>query len=253
MADILEADGPQGRVAVKIIREEQYVGSFVREVQALVRLHGTRGIIRLVQVPQRGTLVVEYHDAPTLYEWGVVPADSVLPPLRDRIRMLIDLARTVQAVHERGILHRDLKPQNVLVTGEGPVLIDFGLAVRLAEQGGRYSPRDDEGSSGTPHYMPPEAIRCEPVDARADVYSLGVMLYELVSGQLPFDGEHCQEVESKVFSSDPPVLVGVPARLSDIARRAIAKEPADRFQSAAALADALEAFVAEEERVRQAA
>lgn len=255
LAEVWKASGPRGAVALKITREEIYMGCFVRELQALVELREVEGVVRLVGVPTRGMLALEFHPAQHLYSWGV-PRDGATratPPLADRLRMLARLARVVHRVHEHGILHRDLKPENVLVTPEGPVLIDFGLAARMAGAPGQYHPGEEDGSSGTPCYMAPEVFRREPLDARTDVYALGVMLYELATGEVPFSGREWCEVEAKVLHDEPPPMTDMPRELEVIFRRAVAKRREDRFESAAAFADGLEEFVREIEAVAMAA
>ena len=136
------------------------------------------------------------------------------------------------------MLHRDVKPSNLLVAEDGRVLVaDLGSAKRLAEASGVTV------TTGTPAYMAPEQARGAPVDARSDVYSLGAVTYELLSGRQPFDVADPGALLNRPNDSRPPALAaaqGVPRNLDRILASALATRPADRPESAAAFADALE-------------
>ncbi len=158
-------------------------------------------------------------------------------------RLVSQIAAALDAAHARGMVHRDVKPANVLVTGAHPdehlYLTDFGLTKRSADIGGITV---TGAYVGTLDYIAPEQVNGDPVDGRADVYALGCVLYELLTGAVPFPREH--EV-AKIFahvSSPPPVpsaaVPGVPAELDAVVARAMAKDPADRFPAAGELARA---------------
>jgi len=165
----------------------------------------------------------------------------------DAVRLVVTIAHALQYAHERGVVHRDVKPDNVLIDREGkPYLVDLGLAL-TNENAGR-GPK----TLGTPAYMSPEQARGEGhrVDGRTDIYSLGVVLYELLAGRRPFDVESFHAMLFQIVHEPPPVLRqfddSIPQELERICLRSLAKWPADRYAAAADFADELEAFLEEE-------
>jgi tetratricopeptide (TPR) repeat protein len=160
-----------------------------------------------------------------------------------------DVARQVASglarAHEKGIVHRDVKPGNIFLTHDGQVkIVDFGLA-KLA---GQTRITQSMTTLGTPHYMSPQQAMGEEVDARSDVFSLGVVLYELLTGQLPFKGDHAAAVAYGIINLDPPPVTeyrkDVPGELQLIVEKALEKDVARRYQSAAEFRDALDSFLA---------
>lgn len=154
------------------------------------------------------------------------------------------VARSVHRAHELGVLHRDLKPRNVLVDRTGqPVVLDFGLARELESSGATLTVSGDV--FGTPAYMAPEQVRGERVDRRADVWSLGVMLYEWIAGRRPFEAPTRDSLYRAVLGAPPAVrprrLAGVGAELALVLETALAKEPGARYRTAEALANDLQA------------
>ena len=154
---------------------------------------------------------------------------------REAAAALRDAARAVHFAHERGIFHRDLKPDNVMIGKAGVTVVDFGLA------------REVEGASGltatgmcvgTPAFMPPEQVRAETADARSDVYGLGATLYAVLAGRPPFEGAHVYDVLAKALDREPERLE-VDAELYAIVRKAMEKERAQRTATAAEFADDL--------------
>jgi serine/threonine-protein kinase len=168
----------------------------------------------------------------------------------------LEVARALAHAHERGVVHRDVKPGNVLVSKRGEVkLVDFGIAQRerlpSADEPLLRTPKSEaDAAFGTPAYMSPEQILGETVDARSDVFSLGVMLYQLLAGSRPFDreGETDRRAAAQRIRRDPaPPLreraPEVPRALERVVMRCLEKLPADRFASADEVADRLEAYV----------
>jgi serine/threonine-protein kinase len=163
--------------------------------------------------------------------------------LTDVARMMVTVARAVHHAHQRGILHRDLKPANILLDAAGqPHVTDFGLATRLAGEGGLGRPGE---LVGTPGYIAPEQVEGSPsVSTAVDVYSLGAIFYELLTGHRPFQGETPLDTLLQVVARDPtpPRTVNrrVDRDLDAICLKCLAKDPEARYPSAAALADDLE-------------
>ncbi len=160
------------------------------------------------------------------------------------------LADALAAAHEKGIVHRDLKPANVMVTGDGRVkVLDFGLAKELRAADPGDATRTSFAQTalgvvmGTPAYMSPEQVTGQAVDQRTDIFSLGILLYELSTGRCPFQGRSPAELASSILRDTPPLVTAVRADLpGDLARiigRCLEKEPRDRVQTAREVANAL--------------
>src|SRR5262249_30411294 len=151
--------------------------------------------------------------------------------------------------HDRGLIHRDLKSSNVMITLEGRAkVLDFGLAKRIREAEAGDATRSqgtltEAGSvAGTLHYMAPEVLQGQPADARSDLWALGVMLYEMAAGELPFQGQTGFAVSSAILKEQPaPLPPRVPAGLRAVIQRSLAKEPGQRYQRAGEVQAALEA------------
>src|SRR5215210_1809424 len=190
---------------------------------------------------------------------GETLADKIVPggmPLDRVLTLAIPLADAVGAAHQRGITHRDLKPANVMITSDGRVkVLDFGLAkvkeeVRAAEDA--MMPTAVAGLTGegrivgTVAYMSPEQAEGKTVDQRSDVFSLGIILYEMATGVRPFAGETPMSVLSAIMKDTPKgiseVRQGVPRELSKIVNRCLAKDVEDRYQSAKDLRNDLRAL-----------
>jgi len=167
-------------------------------------------------------------------------------PLTESARIVTRIAQALDAAHSRSIIHRDLKPGNVLFDQYGNgFLSDFGIARVAAEEGGQTL----TGTSilGTPSYMSPEQVQGEKnIDGRSDIYSLGVMVFQMLSGQLPFQGETPAKVMMMhVLQSAPNILdvkPDLPPHCEALVRKAMAKDPADRFATASELAQALDSI-----------
>jgi serine/threonine-protein kinase len=165
--------------------------------------------------------------------------------------VLVQVCAAVQAAHEANIIHRDLKPENLFLTereGEAFVkVLDFGISKFQGEDGAAMRSTRTGIAMGTPLYMPPEQLRsAKDVDARCDLYSLGVILYELLVGQTPFSADSFAELTVKILTEEPesPLAfdAALPPALSHIALKAMSKDPAGRYSSAAELGAALQPF-----------
>ncbi len=156
-------------------------------------------------------------------------------------RILSEAARALGHAHSRNVVHRDVKPANIMFDHDGRVMLtDFGISKALQSAGGL------TGTGmivGTPHYMAPEQAKGQPVDGRADQYSLGIVGYRLLSGQLPFSGDSVHTILYKhIFEPAPNVAAlrpGIPRNLTDAIQRALSKEPSERFPTMEAFADAV--------------
>src|ERR1700722_2476111 len=179
-------------------------------------------------------------------------AGSALP-VRKTIDYSIQTARGLAAAHAKGITHRDLKPENLFLTKDGLVkILDFGLAKHAAMKSAGTHPTElatqpietDPGKVlGTVGYMSPEQVRGQVADARSDLFSLGVVIYEMVSGKRSFTGESSVEVMNAILKQEPPDLeAALPPVLDRVIRRCLEKKPEQRFQSALDLAFALESI-----------
>ena len=163
--------------------------------------------------------------------WRATPAQAALIVRR--------VADALGYAHSKGVVHRDVKPANIfMISRSQPKVLDFGIA-RIAHQREPHGP-DSEISAGSPYYMAPEQARHETVDRRADVFSLGVVLYELLTDVKPFRGNTLEEITDAVLHHEPPlaneVVPAVPAALAEIAAKALAKNPELRYRSARAFA-----------------
>lgn len=215
---------------------------FRREVEALARVDHP-SIVGVHDVGEHGGspfYVMDRVDGPTLAE--LADADDVQPARA--ARLVRDVAAAVQAAHDVGVLHRDIKPQNVIVRTDGtPILLDFGLVA--ADGAPTLTSTGDV--LGTPRYMAPEQARGEPTDARTDVHGLGLLLYELVCGAPARAPESREAILRAVVagSAVPPrrLRATVPPALEKIVLQAIAVDPARRYASARALADDLDRFL----------
>lgn len=191
-------------------------------------------------------IVSEYVEGPTLRD-EVSRSPLLLPALLDTG---VDIARALTAAHERGIVHRDLKPENVIRTADGGIkVLDFGLAdvAEAADVGAGAGRRLTEPGMmlGTPGYMPPEQIRGQKVDFRADLFSFGVMFFELASGVHPFASSTSVSTIARVLEAPPDLgklQPTCPDRLRRVIARCLQKEPGLRYGSAAELAHELEAL-----------
>ncbi|MFD1318998.1 Stk1 family PASTA domain-containing Ser/Thr kinase [Loigolactobacillus zhaoyuanensis] len=152
------------------------------------------------------------------------------------VRMMTEILAAVQQAHAHGIIHRDLKPQNILVAPSGHLKItDFGIAVALSEN----SITQTNSMLGSVHYLSPEQARGSIATKQSDIYSLGIILYEMLTGKVPFEGETAVSIALKHFQNEIPSVrkidAGIPQALENVVLRATAKEPSERYESVAAM------------------
>src|SRR5580700_10010741 len=228
-------------VAVKTIslagqpaeEELEYRERFFREAEAAGRLSHP-GIVTIFDVGEEPEthapyIVMEFVAGQSLDKVLLARDDNKLPA-EVALQVALELADALDCAHGQGVVHRDLKPANILVTGDGHVKIaDFGVAkLNLANQ------TSGERILGTPAYMSPEQLGGEAVDGRSDLFSLGVVLYTLLTGYRPFQGNSARTVAFKVVNRDPvPATIldtELPPGLDYIIMRAIAKDPRQRYQ-----------------------
>lgn len=173
-------------------------------------------------------------------------------PAQEASQIVLGMLSALEAFHKAGIVHRDLKPSNVTLSSQGTKLLDFGLAKQSPWQ-----PLDSATSTdtditnpgtflGTPRYASPEQFKGESVDARSDIFSLGVIFFEMLIGQPPFSGESFAEIAHSVLHGSPPALTGSPAiaAMGRIVHTALARDPQERYPSAEAMATELRAALA---------
>ena len=230
-------------VAVKVIKpwwaeDPVWVERFSREAQTLARVSHA-GIVQIYDVGRSGDS--PYYVA-ELLEGGSL-ADRLragpLPPA-EAVDIAQQLSRALAHAHSQHVIHRDVKPANILLDADGQVKVgDFGVA-RLADGSSHGAAAT---AIGTPRYMSPEQARGAAISPASDVYGVGVVLYEMLSGQPPFRGNSAVEVAVRHLNEPPPPLPrGVPPQLAAVVDRALAKEPEDRYRDGAAMADALAAI-----------
>ncbi|MFZ5916224.1 MAG: protein kinase domain-containing protein [Chloroflexota bacterium] len=246
MAVVYKAiDQELGRqVAVKVLREgyaedTSFLARFQREARAAAGLDHPN-IVSIYDVGRDGHfyyLVMEYVEGQSLT--ALLGANGALP-VEDAVDLVIQVCAGVGAAHRAGVVHCDLKPQNILVTRDGRVkVVDFGIAQALkAREAGQ-----NEVVWATPQYAAPEQAQGLPVSPATDVYAIGVLLYRMLAGRLPFQGQTVQELISQHATQPPPPPSRwnsrIPPRLEQIVLRALSKEPSQRFRTATQMGQVL--------------
>ena len=245
-----------GRVAVKVMRgllerDSDQLARFQREAEVIEDLRH-QNIVQMLEysvVDESPYLVMEYIPGPSLASYLKHLHDTNTKqrlPIGIVAQILKSMASALDYAHLKGIVHRDIKPANVLLRSQSepvelgkplpadvePILTDFGL-VRLLDS----TMHTTAGSvSGTPAYMSPEQARGEKVDKRTDIYALGIMLYEMLAGVVPFQADTTFGMLMKHINEPPPPIEGISPELQMVINRALAKNPAHRYESAGDLA-----------------
>jgi serine/threonine protein kinase len=233
-------------VAIKVLTrtdDEQLVARFKREARAIAHLHHPNILPVYDYGEEDGALylVTQYIDN------GVTLSDMVDDPMEvaRALRVTSQILGALEHAHGQGVVHRDVKPANILMPlPTWPMLADFGIA-KLTGQVNPSMPLTHRGLIvGTAAYMAPEQILSRPIDGRTDLYSTGVLLYELLTGRLPFDTEGPYEMMAKHAYEQPPPATSInpeiPREVDAILATAMAKEASDRYQSATAMAGAID-------------
>jgi eukaryotic-like serine/threonine-protein kinase len=238
-------------VALKVLHEQftadgDYVERFRREARAVAQLSHPNIVTVIDRGEQGGRqfIVFEYVDGENLKD--LLEREGPLPE-REAIELALQIAQALGFAHGQGLVHRDVKPQNVLLNGEGQAKVtDFGIARSLDVHGGL----TQTGTvMGTSDYISPEQARGAHVDEQSDIYSLGAVLYELLTGEVPFRGDNFVAVAMQHINQPPPSVrerrLDLSPRLDAVVARAMAKEPRERFDSMDDLCAELSACLAE--------
>ncbi|MFN7937775.1 MAG: protein kinase [Bryobacteraceae bacterium] len=232
-------------VAVKVlpphkVANEDRKRRFIQEAQAASALQHPNIVVIFDIHQDNGTdyMAMEYIAGKTLDER--IPRQGMR--LAEALKIAIPVADGLAKAHAAGIIHRDVKPANIMVSDDGMVkILDFGLAKLTETSSGieadatrAASPRTEDGAIlGTVQYMSPEQAESKKLDARSDIFSFGVMLYEMLAGQRPFRGESMAATLSAILKEEPKPIENLPAEVDRILRRCLRKDPARRFQSMA--------------------
>ncbi len=231
-------------VAIKVLPfslafDKEFVERFQREARTSARLEHPN-IIPIYRVGKAGRIiyfVMKFLRGKPLST--VLTARGSLPPAEIK-KILAEVGRALAYAHKKEIVHRDIKPDNIMFDEHGhAVVTDFGIA--KAASGGKLT--GTGMSIGTPHYMSPEQAKAQPLDGRSDLYSLGVVAYQCLTGGVPFDGEDSFSIGYKHIMEEiptPPLDNSEKRQLFEIVRKMMAKTPAQRFQSADELVSVLE-------------
>jgi serine/threonine-protein kinase len=241
-------------VAIKVLRpslagDDDVVARFSREAKAASRISHPHAVsVTDFGEAENGVvfLVMEYLDGRTLKD--IIRSEGPMP-LDRAVEIVRQVAGALEVAHQQGVVHRDLKSDNIMLSqtngGDWAKVLDFGIAKIQQPEG----VRDNDITAanlviGTPQYMSPEQCsQTGPIDARSDVYSLGVIVYEMLAGRVPFNGESPTVIMMKQVQDPPPSILDarpdLPPSVDKLIERALAKQPVDRFQTAGELSEAL--------------
>ena len=249
MANVYKArDIIDGRlVAVKILREEyasneEFVRRFKNESKAIAALNHPN-IVKVYDVSfseKMQSIVMEYIDGITLKDY--IDQQKIIR-WKEAVHFTVQILRALQHAHDKGIVHRDIKPQNIMLLQDGTIkVMDFGIARFARSQMATITDK----AIGSVHYISPEQARGEQTDEKTDLYSVGVMLFEMLTGQLPFTADSAVSVAIQQIQSKPKrpreLNPSIPEGLEQITIKAMQKDPAKRYQSAAEMLRDIDAF-----------
>ena len=242
-SDVYLAEDPKGGRVVLKCPHESIMGDvatfdrFRRELEISRNLHhpGIQRSIEFTSDRSRPYMVMEYVDGETLR--SVLSREKRLS-VDKAVDFGCQLAAAMAYAHSQGVIHRDLKPENVLVTPDGRLVVtDFGVALMAGAR--RLTWRWFSTALGTPDYMAPEQIQGKRGDARTDVYAIGVIIYEMLTGRVPWDGDNALSVMSQAINSPAPPIhqlnPEVPAPIDGIVRKCLRKSPNERYEDAGSL------------------
>jgi Tol biopolymer transport system component len=233
------------QVAIKVLRPElaAVIGAerFLAEIKTTANLQHPH-ILPLFDSGEAGSFL--FYVMP--YVEGISLRDRMARekqlPINEALRIATEIASALDYAHRHGVIHRDIKPENIMLHDGSALVADFGIALAASKAGTRMT--ETGMSLGTPQYMSPEQAMGErELDARSDVYALGCVLYEMLTGEPPFSGPTAQAIVAKVMTAEPAEITSlrktIPGHVADAVRTALQKLPADRFESARAFTEAL--------------
>jgi len=234
------------QVAIKILSERiasdpEWKARFLREARTIAQMNhpNIATIYSIEQEADKIFIAMELVEGESL---ATVLARGALEPV-EAVRILRQVAEALAEAHDKGIVHRDVKPDNIIVGKRGVKVLDFGIAKQITSTSASPTLTQAGLIVGTPFYMSPEQALGRPVDARSDLFSLGVVLYEALAGKRPFEGESVTETMMNIIMQEPPELATlapkVPTALNEIVGRALQKKPERRYGSAGEMVDAL--------------
>jgi serine/threonine protein kinase len=233
------------QVAIKILpaqlaADAEWKERFLREARTVAQLNHPN-IATIYGIDEQGDtlfIAMELIEGEPLS--NMIARGPMLPA--EAVRVAAHVADGLAEAHDKGIIHRDIKPDNILVSTKVVKILDFGIAKQI---GGTADPALTQGGMvmGTPHYMSPEQALGRGVDARTDIFSLGTVLYEMLSGTKPFTGDAATQVLLQIVMHEPrdisSAAQGITPALSKVVRRCLSKQAADRFQTCRELREAL--------------
>jgi eukaryotic-like serine/threonine-protein kinase len=235
------------RVAIKVLRPE--LAAVIGAARFLAEIKTTANLSHPHILPLHDSGEV---DGTVFYVMPFVDGESLRDkldreqqlPVDEAIRIAVEVAGALAYAHEHNVIHRDIKPENILLHGGHALVADFGIALAASRTDGKTRMTETGMSLGTPHYMSPEQAMGErEITARADVYALGCVLYEMLVGEPPFNGPTAQAIVARVMTEEPRSLTAqrrtIPRHVEQAVTRALSKLPADRFATAASFSEAL--------------